>query len=409
MTSEEPDARVAALLAHRHTTRVPGDGREWLGDDPQADALLRRDGTAMLLGLVLQRGMPAERVWRIPLHLYRHLGHLDPLRLAEMPEAEVETALRRLPARPRYPGQSATTVVALGRLVRDQFEGDGTRVWKGRRMADVLATLQSLPGVGPGIAHMAVQELMDEVGYAPAIDELPALDVKADVHVVRVFYRLGISDAETRDAALHAARHYHPAFPGLLDWPAWDIGRRLCRPRTPACSECPLVKVCERRGVGEKQQGTHALADEASKPATTGPVVVGKPRLSLPAPVPDNDFWELLARLLAIALQSARSGGVAHRFASVAPHLVTDPALALTRCRAVVTDILTGRLPKTDLAQSVDVIGAAIEAGIIEPFGAARLRECFEGEPPVAGLAEAVTLVIQAVHALEGMRHSSPE
>lgn len=394
------DPRVAALLVHRTTTRRPGDGREWLGDDPEADALLRRDGTAMLLGLVLQRGMPAERVWRIPLHLYRQLGHLDPSRLADMPVADVESALRRLPARPRYPGQSAATVVALGRLVRDQFEGDGTRVWSGRRMADVLATLQSLPGVGPGIAHMAVQELMDEVGYEPQGDELPGLDVKADVHVVRVFYRLGIAPDETRDAALDAARRLHPKFPGLLDWPAWDIGRRLCRPHSPACGECPLIAVCERRGVSETYQEIRALSDQLSKPATAPQVVADKQGRTVPAPVPDDEFWGLLARLLGVALQSARRGEVAHRFASVAPHLLVDPSLAWTHCRAVANDILTERLHLVNLAPDVDVLGEAVRVGIIEPMEAEWLRESFDRQPPAIRLADAVTLVIQAVRAL---------
>lgn len=294
--SEEFDPRVAALLAHRQATRVPGDGREWLGDDPEADALLRRDGMAMLIGLVLQRGMPAERVWRIPLHLYRELGHLDASRLAEMSVADVEACMRRLPARPRYPGQSATTVIALGKLVRDSFGGDGKNVWQGRQMTDVLATLESLPGVGPGIAHMAVQELMDEVGYSPHPDDLPNLDVKADVHVVRVFYRLGISADETRDAALDAARRLHPRFPGLLDWPAWDIGRRVCRPQSPACGECPVSEFCERRGVGDTQEGARALDETRSTAVTVSPVVADDQ--SGVVSDPDGDFWLLLARLL---------------------------------------------------------------------------------------------------------------
>ncbi|MBU6289052.1 MAG: hypothetical protein KGS10_12925 [Chloroflexi bacterium] len=394
------DPRAAALLVHRTTTRRPGDGREWLGDDPEADAFLRGDGTAMLLGLVLQRGMPAERVWRIPLHLYRQLGHLDPSRLAEMPIAEVESALRRLPARPRYPGQSAATVVALGRLVRDQFRGDGTRVWSGRRMADVLATLMSLPGVGPGIAHMAVQELMDEVGYSPHPDELPGLDVKADVHVVRVFFRLGIASDETRDAALDAARRLHPTFPGLLDWPAWDIGRRLCRPHSPACGECPLIAVCERRGVGETHQGIRAVPDQHWKPETAPQGVTNDHGRTVDAPVPDDEFWRLLAGLLGVALQSARSDGVAHRLASVAPHLIVDPALAWTQCRAVANDILAERLLNTNLAPDVDVVGEAVRFGIINPMEAAWLRECFGGQPPVIRLADSVTLIIQAIRAL---------
>ena len=398
--SGEFDPRVAALLAHREATRLPGDGRKWLGDDPEADALLRRDGTAMLLGLVLQRGMPAERVWRVPLHLYRQLGHLDPSRLAEMPIAEVESALRRLPTRPRYPGQSAATVVALGRLVRDQFEGDGTRVWSGRRMADVLATLMSLPGVGPGIAHMAVQELMDEVGYSPHPDELPGLDVKADVHVVRVFFRLGIAADETRDASLDAARRLHPTFPGLLDWPAWDIGRRLCRPHSPACGECPLIAVCERRGVGETHQGIRTVPDQHWQPAISSQDVADNRGRTVDPPVPDDEFWRLLAALLGVALQSARSDGVAHRFAIVAPHLIVDPALAWTQCRAVATAILTERLPNMNLGLDVDVVGEAVRVGIVEATEATWLRECVDGQPPAIRLADAVTLMIQAVRAL---------
>ena len=245
MTSEGLDARVVALKAHGET-RV----RNCLGNDPEANALLRSDSMAMLIGLVLQRGLPFERVWRIPLHLYRHLGHLDPSRLAQMSVEDMTRAFENLDVRHRFPAQAASTIVALAELVTKTFGGDGSRVWRGRAVLDVIAELDSLPWVGSGIANMTVLELMHEAGYEPDIEELPDLDVKADVHVVRVFYRLGISDAETVDAALRAARRHHRAFPGLLDWPAWDIGNRFCKPRTPSCSECPLVKVCERRGVG---------------------------------------------------------------------------------------------------------------------------------------------------------------
>lgn len=396
--SEEFDPRVAALLAHRQATRVPGDGREWLGDDPEADALLRRDGMAMLIGLVLQRGMPAERVWRIPLHLYRELGHLDASRLAEMSVADVEACMRRLPARPRYPGQSATTVIALGKLVRDSFGGDGKNVWQGRQMTDVLATLESLPGVGPGIAHMAVQELMDEVGYSPHPDDLPNLDVKADVHVVRVFYRLGIAADETRDAALDAARRLHPRFPGLLDWPAWDIGRRVCRPQSPACGECPVSEFCERRGVGDTQEGARALDETRSTAVTVSPVVADDQ--SGVVSDPDGDFWLLLARLLEVAMQSADHGGVAHRFASVAPLLITNPDLARAQCQVLATELLTARLPSSRSIGPVDVVALAVSAGIIDASQADTLRKCFAHMPTKVRTADAVTQILQTVLAL---------
>ena len=267
-------------------------------------------------------------------------------------------------------------------------------------MADVIATLQSLPGVGPGIAHMAVQELIDEVGYEPQSDELPGLDVKADVHVVRVFFRLGIAVDETRDAALDAARRLHPTFPGLLDWPAWDIGRRLCRPHSPACGECPLIAVCERRGLGEAHQGIRAVPDQDRRPATAPQEVPDKHGRTVNAPDLDHEFWRLLAGLLGVALQSAQSNGVAHRFASVAPHLTVDPDLAWTQCLAVTKDILAERLPTTNLSPDVDLVGEAIRVGIIKPMEAVWLRDSVDGQPPKIRLADAVTLMIQAISAL---------
>lgn len=397
------DPRAEALLAHRRATRVRGDGREWLGDDPEADRLLRGDGLAMLIGLVLQRGMPAERVWRIPLHLHRELGHLDPARLAAVPEAEVEAALRRLPARPRYPGQSAATIVALARLVLDRFDGDGRRVWEGRRMNDVIATLQSLPGVGPGIAHMAVQELMDEVGYEPHANELPGLDVKADVHVVRVFHRLGIADDETRDAALAAARRHHPAFPGLLDWPAWDVGRRFCRPQTPECGACPLDATCEKRGLG----GPARAPNRVMPGAVTLPLPVLSPLPSTTGMRPeDGAFWSLLAQLLMVALNASNPGGVPRQFAPVGPLLESNPEQALATCRRTVTRLLRERLGgtgneagETDLARLVDL---ARERGVLPPDRARGLSIALAERATPVQVADAVAAVIGAMRALDG-------
>ena len=71
------DPRIVSLLEHRKATRVTGGGQGLLGASADVDNLLRSDGMAMLTGLVLQRGMPAERVWQIPMHLRSKLGHLD--------------------------------------------------------------------------------------------------------------------------------------------------------------------------------------------------------------------------------------------------------------------------------------------------------------------------------------------
>ena len=42
------------------------------------------------------------------------------------------------------------------------------------------------------------------------------------------------------------ARRLHPARPGALDLPAWQIGRGWCHPSVPDCISCPLTAVCPK-------------------------------------------------------------------------------------------------------------------------------------------------------------------
>jgi endonuclease III len=72
-----------------------------------------------------------------------------------------------------------------------------------------------------------------------------SVDVSADVHVRRVFTRLGLVEEAARiEEIIYCARVLHPHFPGLLDFPAWEIGRTWCRPTMPRCTECYLRPLC---------------------------------------------------------------------------------------------------------------------------------------------------------------------
>ena len=70
------------------------------------------------------------------------------------------------------------------------------------------------------------------------------IDIKADVHVIRVFQRTGLTHSKAEEEAIFAARLLNPKFPGELDWPAWKIGKDWCFPTKPQCNSCPLTAVC---------------------------------------------------------------------------------------------------------------------------------------------------------------------
>jgi endonuclease III len=73
------------------------------------------------------------------------------------------------------------------------------------------------------------------------------MDIKPDVHTVRVLYRLGASESATEQAAIAATRRMNPSYPGEIDGALWGIGRKWCRATNPICSECPLTAVCNKK------------------------------------------------------------------------------------------------------------------------------------------------------------------
>ena len=235
---------VQALLDYRGRQKTGGPFTR----NKHADEFLRQNPFAFLMAASIDRGALAEAVWEIPFLLNKKLGHPDPQELSQMSVDQLEDMLRSLERKPRFPRQSARTITSLSQLVFGQFHGNAAEIWESRKPLDVVKTLEQIWGVGPGIAHMVVRILVDEFGYDPGTTGLRQIDVKADTHVVRVFYRTGLTPVRSGKACVEAARQLYPEFPGLLDWPAWEIGRTWCREHDPGCAACPLYRVC--RGIG---------------------------------------------------------------------------------------------------------------------------------------------------------------
>ena len=158
---------------------------------------------------------------------------------------ELETMFKRLPRRPRYVNDAPRTVKELTRIVVEECGGDASRIWIGKQAIQVQRTFDSIHGVGAGIASMAV--LLIEKAFPIRFEDRENMDIKPDVHTVRVLYRLGVSDAMSTDSALAASREMNPEFPGKVDGALWEIGRRWCRPTSPDCPECPVCGICPKR------------------------------------------------------------------------------------------------------------------------------------------------------------------
>ncbi|MBN1824644.1 MAG: hypothetical protein JW958_00175 [Candidatus Eisenbacteria bacterium] len=138
----------------------------------------------------------------------------------------------------------------------DEYNGDPRKIWNAQRDVNVVRErLLEIPGIGTGIAEMTLLILARNKGLLGGRKAKPHINVKPDVHVRRVFIRSGLvkrgaSDREVMDTA----RELAPDFPGSLDAPCWDIGRKYCRPRRPDCAECPLTAVCPGTGLSTRRE-----------------------------------------------------------------------------------------------------------------------------------------------------------
>ena len=197
---------------------------------------------AFLIGASFDRGMDWKQAWEIPYHI-KLRGKLDPAILASMTEEELSSLLESLPRKPRYGTErGAKTLKDAASLVHDQFGSDAAAIWRDASPIEVKKRLQNIYGVAQGIASMVVRILHDDWGMFKGQEH--QIDIKADVHVIRVFQRTGLTHSKAEEEAISAARHLNPKFPGELDWPAWKIGKDWCFPTKPQCNSCPLTAVC---------------------------------------------------------------------------------------------------------------------------------------------------------------------
>ncbi len=215
--------------------------------DPDASRLVIEDPYAFSIAVCLDRGAKAELIWAIPYYLKNDLGHLDPFKIYHLSIVDLDALFQRLPKKPRYVNAAPRTLKELTNLVVEQYNGDASHIWQGKTAGHVKSAFQSIYGVGEGIANMAV--LLIEAAYPIRFNDLdrPKMDIKPDVHTMRVLYRLGVSEAVSEKAAVEAARAINPSYPGEIDGALWYIGRDWCYASNPNCIECPLTNVCLKR------------------------------------------------------------------------------------------------------------------------------------------------------------------
>ena len=215
--------------------------------NPNADALLNDLATfphAFVLACLMDRQIKAEKAWLIPLRISEKVGDFSMSTLASLTREDVTDLMTRPDPLHRFVDTMAGIFWSGVQRIRTDYADDASKIWANTpSSAEAIYRFLQFEGAGPKIASMAVNILARE--FKIPFSDYYSVDISADVHVKRVFARLGISPSSVSEEQVrYKARALCPDFPGILDFPCWDIGRNFCKANGPDCSNCYLNDLC---------------------------------------------------------------------------------------------------------------------------------------------------------------------
>jgi uncharacterized HhH-GPD family protein len=223
---------------------------------PEADALLNdltNHPHAFVLACIMDRQVRAEKAWLVPYEMSSRLGGFSMRVLTPLSQAEIRRHMTRPPPLHRFADRMSQFFHSAVQRIATEYGGDAARIWTGRpTSAELVYRFLEFEGVGPKIANMAANILARDFKI-PLADRF-SIDISADVHVRRVFARLGLCAADpTPEQVIYKARALYPGFPGIMDPPCWEIGRNWCKDkkRRPDCGACYMNDVCPSASRGK--------------------------------------------------------------------------------------------------------------------------------------------------------------
>ena len=199
---------------------------------------------AFVLACVMDRQMKAELAWLIPYRFATKLGSFKFSTLESLTIQDIRVLMTEPAHLHRFPEKMSKVFFEAISTIRNRYGGNAAQIWANRpSSAKVVYEFLQFRGAGPKIATMAANILAREL-KVPFSDYF-SIDISVDVHVRRVLGRLGLVNSEASiEEIIYRVRSLHPEFPGLMDFPAWEIGRNWCKPKQPLCKECYMRDLC---------------------------------------------------------------------------------------------------------------------------------------------------------------------
>lgn len=216
-------------------------------NSPEAAILLNdldKNPHAFVIMCLMNQQVNANTVGAIPYELSQRLGYFDMKRLAKTKRSQLKKAMRRPTHLHRFSDNMAEYLYLAIQRIQNQYGGNAANIWNDNpSSAKLVQRFLEFEGVGLKIATMASNLLVRN--YKIPVRDYYSIDISADVHIKRIFRRMGFVPPESgNDMVIYCAREIYPKFPGIFDYALWDHGRKICVAMTPKCDICTYNKLC---------------------------------------------------------------------------------------------------------------------------------------------------------------------
>jgi uncharacterized HhH-GPD family protein len=143
-------------------------GTLYITGNPDADGLLNADGTALLIGMLLDQQVPMEKAFSGPEVLRQRLGHLDADKIASMDVEDFVAVCCEKPAIHRFPAAMGRRVHEVCTVLAADYDGHAENIWADVTTgAELFRRLHALPGYGDEKSKIFVAILAKTQGVAP--------------------------------------------------------------------------------------------------------------------------------------------------------------------------------------------------------------------------------------------------
>lgn len=200
---------------------------------------------AFIIGLISDQSVKAETAWSLPYKLSERLGNFEFEEiLKKYTEKDIEDIIREKPSLHRYPSRMANYIYNAMNDIVTKYDSNAENIWKNKTAAEIVESLEKFKGISHKKASLGTLILVRDLGID--IIDKENIDIAYDIHIRRLFLRLGLVDEDAQEKIIEEARKIYPEFPGKLTTAFWTIGREFCRPTEPTCLICPLYECCDK-------------------------------------------------------------------------------------------------------------------------------------------------------------------